>query len=586
MIDNHYTEYMELFKIDEEIKNELNNSLGIQNNFRVYGLLNSKWLEIYKIYLSEYYKGKPMNISFDVESLFPNYIKKDYSYLGANSNFIFSSDFSFVTQQFMKLLSNNYKNEKDKNRINNELYKIAIGGNCIIMKDQHNEIKDFMYIVIYDLKKGNINNNIDYILNITDSKEYDKACNYILKNNIWNYLKKINFLIDDGYKEIFNDENKKIGYIARNGTLIRINELKKMECENIKKIIQNEVFKEKLKISYEKYPKYNSVLLGLYQIRLFVNELIKYSQDIIKTRIIFFLCYFQNFEKGILYNENNKFEFSWLMKANSFKTIILDILSNIHLELSNEYNKYEYNKIFQFNENKEIEKFLNYHNNESTIIEKLFYKYLYIYYLNINGLIINITDNKEYDKACDYILKNNIWNYLKKINFGIEDEYKEIFNKNNKKIGFIARNGEINRINELKKMELENIMIQKENVGLLQQPKINYQINNKFNSVLLCLYQFKYFINELIKYSSDNNNNKFISSLFPYFINFEKGIIFNKNNQSIISGLIETDYNKIIIDIFEKINSELSKEQNENEFGQDDSQFDEKKNNRKIFKLS
>ena len=112
MIDNHYAEYMELFKIDEEIKNELNNSLGIQNNFRVYGLLNSKWLEIYKIYLSEYYKGKPMKMSFDVESLFPNNNEKNYSYLGPINNFIFLRDFSFVTQQFMKLLSNNYKNEK------------------------------------------------------------------------------------------------------------------------------------------------------------------------------------------------------------------------------------------------------------------------------------------------------------------------------------------------------------------------------------------------------------------------------------------------------------------------------------------
>ena len=361
--DNHINEYIELFNIDDEIKDELNDSVGIEKGFKKYGILNTKWLEKYKSFLSKYYESEEKsNVKFKTDLLFPKRDDRDYSFIGLNIKFCLPCNFSFVSQTFMNLLSNNYKKESNKNKIMDYLHDIAIGGNCIIKKDYNSEIKDFIYIIIYDLKKGNINNNIDYILNITDDIEYDKACDYILKYNIWNYLKKINFLIEDEYKEIFNDKNKKIGYIIRNGTL--------------------------------------------------------------------------------------------------------------------------------------------------------------------------------------------------------------------------------NRIKELKKMELENIMIQKKNVGLLQQPKINYQINNKFNSVLLCLYHIKYFINELIKYSSDNNNNKFISSLFPYFINFEKGIIFNKNNQSIISGLIETDYNKIIIDIFEKINSELSKEQNENEFGQDDSQFDEKKNNRKIFKLS
>ena len=355
MIDNHHQEYIILYNIDNEIKAELNDSVGIEKGFKKYGTLDTEWFEKYKTFLSNYYEsGKKGNIKYNINSVIPKIEDKDYSYIGQNNTFGFPCNFSFVTQQFMSLLSNNFKKDNDKNRINNELYKIAIGGNCIIMKDHHDEIKDFIYIVIYDLKKGNINNNIDYIL--------------------------------------------------------------------------------------------------------------------------------------------------------------------------------------------------------------------------------NITDNKEYDKACDYILKNNIWNYLKKINFLIEDEYKEIFNKNNKKIGFIVRNGTLNRIKELKKLEFENIMIQKKNVGLLQQPKTNYQINNKFNSVLLCLYHIKYFINELINYCSNNINKKYIISLFPYFINFVKGIIFNKNNQSIISGLIETEnYNKIIIDIFEKINSELSNEQNENEFDQDDPQFDEKK---------
>ena len=296
MIDNHHKEYMELFRIDDEIKAELNDSVGIEKGFKKYGILDSKWFEEYTTFLSKYYQNEKSEIGFNIDLIFPKKDNRDYS----------PYNFSFVTKNFMNLLSINFIKEKNKNRIKNNLHNIVIGGGCILKKDKGDRIKDFIYIIIYDLQKGSINNNIDYILNITDNNEFEKVCDYILKNNIWNYLKKINFLIEDEYKEIFNDKNKKIGYIVRNGELNRIKELKKIESENLIVQKENDAFLKQSKINYQINYKLNSVLLSLYQIKYFINELIKYSSDNNPKYIISLFPYFINFEKGIIFNKNNQ----------------------------------------------------------------------------------------------------------------------------------------------------------------------------------------------------------------------------------------------------------------------------------------
>ena len=297
---------MELFRIDDKIKAELNDSVGIVKGFKKYGILDSKWFEEYKTFLLKYYQNEKREIGLKIDLIFPKRDNRDYSYIGKNNIFYFPFNFSFVTQNFMNLLSNNFIKEKDKNRIKNNLHNIVIGGGCILKKDKGDKIKDFIYIIIYDLQKGNINNNIDYILNITDNNEFEKVCDYILKNNIWNYLKKINFLIEDEYKEIFNDKNKKIGYIVRNGELNRIKELKKIESENLIVQKENDAFLKQSKINYQINYKLNSVLLSLYQIKYFINELIKYSSDNNPKYIISLFPYFINFEKGIIFNKNNQ----------------------------------------------------------------------------------------------------------------------------------------------------------------------------------------------------------------------------------------------------------------------------------------
>ena len=81
------------------------------------------------------------------------------------------------------------------------------------MKNFKTEYTEIMYIIIYDENKGNINNNIDFILMIDDYNEIKKNLNFILKNNIWIYLRNINFSIEEDDKEIIDDKDKKIGYI-------------------------------------------------------------------------------------------------------------------------------------------------------------------------------------------------------------------------------------------------------------------------------------------------------------------------------------------------------------------------------------
>ena len=92
----------------------------------------------------------------------------------------------------MCLLSEYNYNEKDKKRIKDYLFGIIIGGGCIIMSNQYDQENNFSYnyIILYEETEGNKNRNVDYILMIKDKKERKNICKYILKHNIWNYLKK------------------------------------------------------------------------------------------------------------------------------------------------------------------------------------------------------------------------------------------------------------------------------------------------------------------------------------------------------------------------------------------------------------
>ena len=121
-----------------------------------------------------------------------------------------------------------------------------------------------------------------------------------------------------------------------------------------------------------------------------------------------------------------------------------------------------------------------------------------------------IDDYNKMIKSLNIILEYNIWNFLKIINFLIEEDEKEIKNVKGEKIGYIVRNGEIKRkekIKEIQKMKSDkNITTQK--------------IITKFNAVLACLYFSKVFYPELSNFSLNNKN--IITKIFvEYFQNFQ-----------------------------------------------------------------
>ena len=47
-------------------------------------------------------------------------------------------------------------------------------------------------------------------IKIEEKKRREEDRNYILKNNIWNYLKKIDYKEEDEYKEIYDDKKKSL----------------------------------------------------------------------------------------------------------------------------------------------------------------------------------------------------------------------------------------------------------------------------------------------------------------------------------------------------------------------------------------
>ena len=199
----------ELLKAQKEIISGVYKVQYFDNNMKKYGLLNSDWIEKNMDSLTG------QNFYLNDDECLPKEENRDYSFIDDYSNISIPVNFTFVTEDFMSLLSEKFFYENIKYKIKNYYVEILIGEECIIMMDRQQRYQ-YSYIILYVPKTENINKNIDYILKITDQLELNKARDFILKNNIWNYMKKINFSYEDEYKDILSKNNEKIGYLARN----------------------------------------------------------------------------------------------------------------------------------------------------------------------------------------------------------------------------------------------------------------------------------------------------------------------------------------------------------------------------------
>jgi len=353
MYHNREDLFKELFKAKDEIKSEIHKSKTFNENYINYGLINTDW---YKDYLQ--FLWKPKNESnyklkeklFKYKYFHPKNDDRDYSYTEIGG-FNFPSDFVFVTEKFMDLISYKF-NGKEIGKVKSYLFKVAIGGECIIMRDFKEENIKNMYIIIYEENKGNINNNIDFILKIYHYSDFKKVCNFILENNLWIFFKRIDFSEKDDEKDIKNDNGIKIGYICRNGEMKRINEIKVMQQM---KTLDNTVTKKVI-------PKINSILLGLYLSNVFLQEISKFYQNNKNEITKMFVEYFQNYKMDKI---NTIFFKS--INIDIFEYIFDEIFEKLDSELSNE------NKDIEFNGEKDRLKEFKEQYEKGSIIKKLFY---------------------------------------------------------------------------------------------------------------------------------------------------------------------------------------------------------------------
>ena len=355
-------EYKELLNGEEEIKKELDKPGGLEKGYKVYYLLDNKWVEDYK-YLISNKKYKESKNLLKVSLILKKDEDKDFTYVHKSFGFSFPCNFALVTQNFIDLLCKNFS-EKEQNQLKGESFKIIIGGKCLIMKEQDNENSSFAYITLYNEKKGKFNNNIDYFLEINDRKELNKNLNYILKSNIWNYFKALNYSYRDEYAKIINSQRIKIGYLVLNNSYIK-------QIEEIYNYMQ-----EKINIRMNanqmkdiKFDKIYSFLLCLYNIKDLNNNLSKYYND--KNKIIIKMLIDFILSKKL--DDKIKEYFLELIKSNDYKIIIKDILEKINSELSNEniYDK-QNNHVAQYDEIKAKNKFLE-NNKNPSIIKKMFF---------------------------------------------------------------------------------------------------------------------------------------------------------------------------------------------------------------------
>ena len=308
--------------------------------------------------------------------------------------------------------------------------------------------------------------------------------------------------------------------------------------ENIKINYGEEEIKKKLNSNndnnYYKYGLLNKNWYDNYKNTL-NNYLIKNEK--IDKNIYNINSLFPKFEKNNINYNNNIFSLSY---PNNFIIVKEKIIYIIKKHFKDNDRKEFENLIFDViiggkciiikdNKNENIN-YIYLYNDKNKNLNNNEIDYILIY--NNQELMLN---------ELHYISNYNFENYLKKIDHQKEEE-KIIFNSENKSfIKIIIDNHFFKNENKFEKSN--NIDIPK--------------INPFFNSILLCLYQFKDFINELNKYYKEEKNEK-IKPFVIYFQNPQKNQIIKFNE--IFNNISETkSFKDIIKKIFNILHSELVK---------------------------
>ena len=366
----YLTFHQAIYTIDNDIKKELNNTDITNKKYLLFGLVNQGLFKKYKFLSNENFdKNEARKTKFDYKDLIKKNVDKKFRYINKKFDFFFPTNFIFIYEDFMSVIRDYVDNEYKRHL--STVFKVIIGGNCLIMKDAKDEKDEypFRYIILYSELKENKGNEIDFFLYFKDKKDRLAADEFIIKENLWNYFKKIKFDYKNEYKKILNEKNREIGYAVR--------------CCSVEKI-------ESYISKFNKKEISNSVNL---------------SQNNFNN----------NFTNEIIQNNKNN--------QNNVQNLNINIIQNLNLEITNLKNENNELKSKEKLQSKDITNL----NNEIIELknkEKLQSKEI----TNLKNEIIELKNNKKIQPEEITNLKNEI-NNLKKENQLKEEENKKLKSK-------------------------------------------------------------------------------------------------------------------------------------------------------------
>ena len=160
-----------IFAIENDIKNELCKYDLSQKKYLPFGLVNKGICQKYKFLSNENFdRNEARKKEFNYKHLIKKNVDRDFSYFNKRFSFSFPSNFIFVSQDFLDVISS-YIPASHQSQLST-IFNTTIGGECLIMKDakDHGDNKPYRYIILYYEIKDDMGNEIDFFLSINDKR--------------------------------------------------------------------------------------------------------------------------------------------------------------------------------------------------------------------------------------------------------------------------------------------------------------------------------------------------------------------------------------------------------------------------------
>ena len=161
----YLTFHQAIYAIDNDIKKEISNTDISNKKYLLFGLVNQGLFKKYKFLSNENFdKNEARKTKFDYKDLIQKIVGKDFRYINKKFDFSFPTNFIFIYEDFMSVIRDYV--DKEYKRHLSTVFKVIIGGNCLIMKDSHdkNDEIPYRYIILYLELKENKGNEIDFFL--------------------------------------------------------------------------------------------------------------------------------------------------------------------------------------------------------------------------------------------------------------------------------------------------------------------------------------------------------------------------------------------------------------------------------------